>query len=160
MLVDEALSQARKQAADYADLARQQEAQLKPPRRELVMALEQLIETADQLHDRIEASATRQPLSLQSWLAHAELIVRLKELEDEIKLKRGMSLLVLPGKAEIELANGQGTFKPVYVKSPFFPLATDQGRRHAELVRLIEDLERDLQADPRGSAAACHDVFT
>jgi Domain of unknown function (DUF1963) len=149
VLVDEALSHAGKQAADYADLARQREAQLKPPRRELVAALEQMIETADQLYEAVKASATTQPLSLQDWLSHAELILRLKELEDEINLQRGMSPLVLPRKSEIELANGEGIFKPVWVKSPLFPPDTDQGRRHAELVRLVEELERDLQADPR-----------
>jgi uncharacterized protein YwqG len=149
VLVDEALSHAGKQAADCADLARQREAQLKPPRRELVTALEQMIETADQLYEAVKASATTQPLSLQNWLSHAELIVRLKELEDEINLQRGMSPLLLPRKSEIELANGQGIFKPVWVKSPLFPPDTDQGRRHAELVRLVEELERDLQADPR-----------
>jgi hypothetical protein len=90
-----------------------------------------------------------QPFSLQSWLSRADLMLRLQELDDEIKLQQGDPLIRVPNKPEIELANRQSFFSPDYMKSPLFPPDTHQGRRHAELMRLIQDLERDIQADER-----------
>jgi hypothetical protein len=143
VLVHEAISESRKRAAGWADAARQQEARLKPPRKELVTALEKMIETADQLHGALEASEATRPFSLQGWLAHAELIFRIRALDDEVALQQGASLLAAPGRYEIESANRRGVLPPLFAPD------TDQGRRHAELMRLIEELERDLEADRR-----------
>ncbi|MCA6101587.1 DUF1963 domain-containing protein [Bradyrhizobium australafricanum] len=151
LLVQEALAQSRAWAERLADAARQQEARLKPPRKELVTAFEQLAETAERLREALARSEAEQPFSLQSWLSHAELVLRIRELHGEITLQRGGSFVAALDKSEIELANGEGFLAPVWVKSkaPLFPPDTEQGRRYAGLVQLIQDLERDLQADVR-----------
>ena len=111
----------------------------------MVAALETLIETVDQLRDALKDSEATQSFSLQSWLSHADLIFLIRELGNEVVLQHGASPLAAAEKREIELANGQGLFSKL--KSPLFSPDTDQGRRHAELMRLIADLEQDLQAD-------------
>ena len=152
LLLNEALSGSKKSAARWAEAARHREARLKPPRQEMVAALETMIDTVDQLHGALKDSEATQSFSLQSWLSHADLIFRIRELGNEVVLQHGASPLEAAEKREIELANGQGLFSKL--KSPLFPPDTDQGRRHAELMRLIADLEHDLQADQQLAPSA------
>jgi Domain of unknown function (DUF1963) len=143
LLLDAAMSEAKKWAAGWADATRQAEARLKPPRQETMTAFANLLEASDRLCDALKASEAAEPFSLQRWLAHADLIFRINELNDEISLHQGASLVYAPRKGEIEIANRQGA------ASPLFAPDSDQGRRHARLMRLVEDFERDITADSR-----------
>ncbi|QIG47504.1 DUF1963 domain-containing protein [Nordella sp. HKS 07] len=147
LLLEEALSQSKKSTAHLDDLARQQNASLKPPHPDMMAALKEMIETADRLSDALKASETPQPFSLQSWLSHAGLIFRLRELDDEVSLQRGESFLTVVRKADIALANGQGTLAG-RLQTPHFSADSAQGRRHADLMQLVCNVERDLNKDP------------
>lgn len=147
-LLEEALSQSRKSVAYLDDLARQQNASLKSPHPELPAALKEMTDTADRLSDALNSSGVTQPFSLRSWLSHAGLIFRIRELEDEVSLQQGKSFLTVVRKADIALANGQGMLAGVAM-APHFSADGAQGRRHADLMQLVGDLERDLENDPR-----------
>lgn len=149
LLLTEAIAEGERRAQDFARSATERAARLKPPPERLAAVLRDTLDTTDRLQELLRALETGPPYSSQTWLSHADLICRVKLLEDEYLLQSGHRFDDVAQRMQIELANNQGLFRSVTAPSPLFQPETAPGRAHADLIGLVADLERDLRADTR-----------
>jgi len=101
----------------------------------LKTTLAEIVQAEDELLRRLQALGDRQPFGLESWLSQAPSLMRLMQLMDEVGLNEDLPF--------------NGALKSFELRDIVFGDAAPQPDRIRDILKLAEELEKNLASDPK-----------